>query len=161
VAPVADGWHPVHDAVAKTYSYTIDNGAVADPFHRAFAWRPPFRLRLADLRRAAAAIPGQRDWQGFARRGDTRTDLVRRIDTVTWRADGDALVCTVTGASFTYRLVRSLVGAMVAVANGGCTKHDLTEALAGRRSPAGRQQAPAQGLCLERVRYDPELDWGG
>jgi tRNA U38,U39,U40 pseudouridine synthase TruA len=50
---------------------------------------------------------------------------------------------------------------MVAVAHGGCSAVDLQRALAGEDSPAGRQQAPAHGLCLERVAYDPEPAWAG
>jgi hypothetical protein len=45
------------------------------------------------------------------------------------------------------------------VAYGGCSPADLDRALAGGDSPAGRQQAPACGLCLEGVRYSPELPW--
>ena len=154
-APVADAWHAVHDASGKTYTYTIDNGALGDPFRTRHAWRPPFRLDLAKLNTLAALIPGRRDWRGFARRGDHREveDFVRTITAVGWRAEGDLLVCTVSGDGFVYRLVRSLVGALVATAHGGCSRADLDAALAGQESPAGHQQAPAHGLCLELIRY--------
>lgn len=159
VAMVADGWHAVHDAAGKTYSYTIDNGPVADPFATRTAWRPPFRLDLEALTAAAALIPGDRDWSAFARRGDHRDDHRRRLTAVTWCRDDGRLVCTVVGDGFTYHLVRSLVGAMVACAHGTCTRDDLQRALAGERTAAAAQQAPAQGLCLERVRYAAEPAW--
>ncbi len=162
VAAVAPGWHPCHDAIAKTYLYRIDNAAIADPFAARFAWRTPFRLDLAGVQAAAASIPGRRDWGGFVRRGESRAGagaLVRTISTVAWHGAAGELACTVTGDAFTYRLVRSLVGAMVAVAHGGCSPAELTRALAGGASPAGRQQAPACGLCLERVSYERTLDW--
>lgn len=158
VAPVGGSWHAVHEAGGKTYTYAIDNGALGDPFRTRHAWRTPFRLELAALQELAAAIPGRRDWRGFARRGDHREseDFVRAITAVGWRADGDLLVCTVTGEGFAYRLVRSLVGALVATAHGGCSRAELDAALAGQDSPAGQQQAPAHGLCLERVHYDAQ-----
>jgi tRNA pseudouridine38-40 synthase len=162
VALAAPGWHPGHDASAKTYRYRIDNGAIADPFAARYAWRPPFRLALAELAAAARALPGRRDWGGFVRRGESRAGagaLVRTISRVEWQLAGDALECTVTGEAFTYRLVRSLVGAMVAVAQGGCSAAELGRALRGGASPAGRQQAPACGLCLERVHYASEPEW--
>ena len=162
VAAVAAGWHPCHDATAKSYRYRIDNAAVADPFAARYAWRPPYRLALADLDAAARAIPGRRDWGGFIRRGESRAGagaLVRTISLVEWRSAGGALECQVAGEAFTYRLVRSLVGAMVAVAQGGCSQAELTRALAGGSSPAGRQQAPAHGLCLQRVHYRQEPAW--
>jgi tRNA pseudouridine38-40 synthase len=156
VVMVPDAWDACHAACGKTYRYTIDHGEVADPFLARFAWRTPFRLDPARLMAAAEGIAGERDWSGFSRRGETRHldgDLVRRIDRVEWTVAGDRLCCEVTGGGFTYRLVRSLVGAMVAVGNGTCTHADLAAALAGAESPAGRQQAPARGLCLMRVAY--------
>lgn len=155
-------WHPCHDAIGKTYSYRIDNGEIADPFLARVSWRTPFRCDLDGLNHASIAIPGRRDWGGFARRGETRDSdggLVRHVRAVSWHAEGSQLVCLVTGDGFTYRLVRSLVGAMVAVAHGSCTPAELTAALAGDDSPAGRQQAPARGLCLEQVDYDPPIPW--
>ena len=104
-------------------------------------------------------LPGRRDWRGFARRGEHREDLERTIDTVIWHAEGTHLVTTIGGDGFTYHLVRSLVEAMIAVATGTCRADELSAALAGRDSPAGRQQAPARGLCLDTVRYAPEPAW--
>jgi len=158
VAAVGDDFDPVRNG-GKTYSYTIDNGVVADPFMRHLRWRPPFRLDLADLYRAALLIPGRRDWQAFSRRGETRTDAVRTIHGCAWSAVGDTLVCTISGDGFTYRLVRSLVGAMVAVAHGSCPLDDFARALAGESTAAAAQQAPAEGLCLERITYVPEPEW--
>lgn len=156
VAQVPDDWDACHAAVAKTYHYTIDHGAVPDPFLARFAWRPPFALDRHRLEEAAQGIAGERDWSGFSKRGETRHldgDLVRRIDQVAWSTIDGRLTCEVTGGGFAYRLVRSLVGAMIAVANGTCTRADLDASLAGRESPAGRQLAPARGLCLMRVAY--------
>lgn len=156
VTPVTDEWDACHAASGKTYRYAIDHGDVLDPFLARFAWRPPFRLNPQRLMDAAVGIVGERDWSGFSRRGETRHldgDLIRRIDRVAWSQDGHRLCCEVTGGGFTYRLVRSLVGAMVAVANDTCSRADLDAALAGQESPAGRQQAPARGLCLVRVAY--------
>jgi len=159
VVPTSDDWDACHTAIGKTYRYTIDHGEVADPFLARFAWRTPFRLDVQRLIDAAVGIAGERDWSGFSRRGETRHldgDLVRRIDRVAWSHVEHRLCCEVTGGGFTYRLVRSLVGAMVAVANGTCSRADLDHALAGHDSPAGRQQAPARGLCLMRVAYPRE-----
>ncbi|HEX3134355.1 MAG TPA: tRNA pseudouridine(38-40) synthase TruA [Planctomycetota bacterium] len=156
VTPVADDWDACHSASGKTYRYTIDHGEVPDPFLARFAWRTPFRLDSQRLIEASVGVAGKRDWSGFSRRGETRHldgDLVRRIDRVAWSQDGQRLTCEVTGGGFTYRLVRSLVGAMVAVANDTCSRADLDAALAGQDSPAGRQQAPARGLCLVQVAY--------
>ena len=117
-----------------------------------FAWRPPFQLDRIALQAASTAIPGTRDWRGFLRRGEQRVDLVRRVHAMTWADDGGDLHCTVSGDGFTYHLVRSLVGAVVAVAHETCSHADLLRTLDGADTPAGHQQAPAHGLWLEQVR---------
>ncbi len=160
VVPVPDDWDACHAASGKTYRYTIDHGEVADPFLARFAWRPPFRIDPQRLQTAAQGIAGERDWSGFSRRGETRHldgDLVRHIERVAWTVEGPRLCCEVSGGGFTYRLVRSLIGAMVAVANETCSRAELEHALAGHDSPAGRQQAPARGLCLITVRYSEAI----
>jgi tRNA pseudouridine38-40 synthase len=162
VAVVDENWHACYQAQDKTYRYTISNGEIPDPFMARFAWRPPYRLALDKLQAASASIAGKRDWRGFVKRGETRHhdgDLIRDIHRVTWTAENDLLLCHVTGAGFTYRLVRSLVGAMVAVAHGTCRQEDLSAALAGNTTSASAQQAPACGLCLHDVRYSPSPNW--
>ncbi len=162
VAEVSPDWHACYQARHKTYRYTIANGEIPDPFMARYAWRPPYRLDVTKLISASSGIAGKRDWCGFVKRGETRQsdgDLIRDIHRVAWSAHGDLLHCEVTGAGFTYRLVRSLVGAMVAVAHGTCRAQDLTEALAGKTTSASAQQAPACGLCLLSVCYDPEPTW--
>jgi tRNA pseudouridine38-40 synthase len=159
VGEVADTWHACHAAIGKTYSYRIANAPIHDPFSARFAWRIPYQVDLVQLRDSARVIPGRRDWCGFARRGETRPHLVRTITDVSWKTQDELLICTIAGDGFTYRLVRSLVGAMVAVAGGGCDAGQLQQALHGQSSPAGAQQAPAHGLCLERVDYALRPRW--
>lgn len=160
VAAVADDWHACHDARGKSYCYTIDDRAVPDPFRAPLCWRTPFRLELTTLQDLAAQIPGQRDWGGFSRRGEYREDVVRTINTCTWQRAADSLLSMqIRGEGFTYHLVRSLVGACVAVAHGTCTKADFVASLAGDSTAAGAQQAPASGLCLETVHYDDPPAW--
>lgn len=162
VAAVADDWHATHDVRTKTYRYQIDIGDAGDPFDAArFAWRPPRRPALAALRAAAAAVPGERDWRAFRRRGDHRDDTVCRVLRCGWTARGRYLTCSLSATGFIYRLARSLVGGMVGVAVGAVTREDWLAALAGDVSEASRQQAPALGLCLHRVAYPCEPGWVG
>lgn len=143
--------------VSKIYRYELDAGRVPDPQLRRRTWRAV--VELESLSRLAPLFEGQRDWRGFARSGETRTDLVRTVHRVAWSRDADRLCCEVEGAGFVYRQVRSMVGAMIAVARGTCSEHDLRGALAGEPTPAGRQQAPARGLHLVEIRLDPPPVW--
>lgn len=159
VAPVADAWHAVHGVRRKTYRYRLS--AAADPFIDArFAWRPPWPLpSLAALRRATAGVAGERDWSAFARRGDHRDDTSCRIISCRWSRRGHRLACDITADGFIYRLARSLVGGMLAVARGARPAEAWRAALAGAPDAAAVDCAPACGLCLERVVHSQPPDW--
>ncbi len=163
-AAVADEWHACHAASGKTYRYELDVSRSPNPLRARFSWRPPKRPVLADLAALASVMPGERDWVAFARSSDYREDYVRLLQEVQWSAaqtqpQQQCYSCHVRGTGFTYHLVRSLVGAMIATATGQCTQRDFEQALAGTRSPAADFQAPAKGLCLESVHYDVAIDW--
>jgi tRNA pseudouridine38-40 synthase len=160
-ARVPDGWSAPAAAVAKTYRYRLDAGAVrcAD-VRRLTAWRPPLPLDPGRLEACAALLPGTRDWRGFRRRGDDRDEAwTGTVTAARWRWRGRWWEFTVTGSGFRYRLVRSLVGGMVAVAGRGADLEDWAAALAGTATRASCHQAPARGLHLIRIRLDPAPDW--
>lgn len=138
----------------KTYRYLLDLSPWGDPLRARVAWRPGPALhpdRLPDL---ATALPGAHDFIAFHRSSDARPPRVRRIAQACWALDGDSATFTVRGEGFGYRLVRGLVGGMVAVGLGACPPEDWFRALQGIPTHASRQTAPAHGLCLISVEVD-------
>jgi tRNA pseudouridine38-40 synthase len=152
-APVAEDWHAVFGVAAKTYRYAVDLAAIPDPLQARWVWRPPYRLDPTLLPTLAHHVTTLQDAGGFRRRGDAREDLGLRIRDCRWHHQRDRWICSLTADRFTYRLVRSLVGAMLATAQGTCRHDDFIATLAGHDTPAGHQQAPAHGLHLWHVRY--------
>lgn len=150
-ARVDPDWHAVHGVRRKTYRYLVDAAPRRDPALAGRAWRPPGRLDHELLQAAAALVPGTRTWQAFVRRGDHRSDTRCRLIACRWCERAGVLACDLAADAFIYRLARSLVGGMVLVARGGCSLDHWRAALDGASSPAATQQAPAHGLCLERV----------
>ena len=160
VARVDNDWHAVHLASGKTYRYRLDMGAEPEPFLAPrISWRLPFPIDLSALQDAALILPGTHDMQAFARRGDQREDLTTHLNAVRWYDADRYRICQVRGTRFTYRLVRSLVGGMVAVAHDTTSHHAWRRALAGEVNAAAQQQAPACGLSLERVHYSVPPQW--
>ena len=64
----------------------------------------------------------------------------------------DEVLVTVEGDRFLYKMVRRIVGALVACGSGRLTQKDIRAALAGRPYQPF-QTAPAQGLLLHSVEY--------
>jgi tRNA pseudouridine38-40 synthase len=144
---------------SKTYVYLIDRSRWGDPALAWCAWRAPAGVDLPRLRDALVRLRGAHDWEGFRRRGDTRDDLTRELTACEVDATPDLLRLQFEGPGFTYHLARSLVGAAVAVARGVSDVSQLDLALAGEAAPVARQQAPAHGLHLVRLRLVSPPAW--
>lgn len=148
------GFHARFDAVAKEYRYQIDTGAVADPFLRRYAWHHPQPLDVRAMRRAAKWLVGRHDFTALsARPGTDERNNVRTITRLTIRREGRLLTVAVRADGFLYKMVRTLVGALVRVGEGKLTAEALRELVRTRRRVPVLETAPAQGLILWHVWY--------
>jgi tRNA pseudouridine38-40 synthase len=165
-AAAVDEGFAVRDAAHKTYRYRVISRPTRPVLDRAGWWVRDIRHPelLGEL---AALIPGERDLSGFAALRHDETDgldPVRRYFAASWdrHDEGAAAVHTfrITGAGFLYKQVRGLVGAMVTVAMGRAGVDAFRAVLAaGRDARKLGNMAPAEGLLLEAVAYDPEPHW--
>ncbi len=74
------------------------------------------------------------------------------VELVLVDVDGDEVTVTVRGGRFLYKMVRRIVGAMVACGSGRLTQRDIRAALAGKHCRPFTT-APAHGLLLDSVEY--------
>ena len=141
----------------KVYAYRFDLGSTRNPFLARTSWRPPLNPlpSIEYLQQLSAACIGERDWRGLARRGDHRDDHHCHIRSITWEDNGIERRCIITGNRFTYRLVRSLTAVLWAVARGNVSLDEFNDCLQGSVNNCAQHQAPARGLCLEQVLWEP------
>ncbi len=154
-AAAADDFHPRFDAQARRYCYHLSYQPVRNPLRARYAWRvwPPLNLDI--LQQTAAIFLGRHDFSAFGTPPRPESSPVRRVFRSEWRAAEDGCAYTVEANAFLYRMVRRLVFAQVAVAQGRLTLDALQRAL-DKGAPFIAGLAPPQGLILEQVRYAPE-----
>jgi len=151
VQEVAAGFHARFSATGKEYRYQIYTGVVADPFLRAYAWHHPWKLDVAAMRRAARLLKGRHDFTALAAKSERMP--VRTISKLTVTKRGELLTIAVAADGFLYKMVRSIVGALVKVGEGKMTAEELGMILAGQKRVTLVETAPAKGLFLWRVDY--------
>jgi tRNA pseudouridine38-40 synthase len=75
-----------------------------------------------------------------------------------WALDpGPSLLFHISGNGFLHHMVRNIVGTLVEIGRGSLEPSDLTRILEARDRTAAGPTAPARGLYLVEVLYDPEL----
>jgi tRNA pseudouridine38-40 synthase len=150
------GFDARFSALWRRYSYRVcDDPAAADPLRRHETLWYFRRLDLAAMNEAALACLGEHDFAAFCRRREGAT-TIRALRALAWHRDDDGVeVATVVADAFCHNMVRSLVGALIAVGEGRRPARWPAEVLAAAvRDPAVRVMPP-HGLCLEEVGYPP------
>jgi tRNA pseudouridine38-40 synthase len=147
-------FHARFSARGKEYRYQIDYGTVADPFRRRYAWHHPRPLQVGAMRRAARLLKGRHNFSALSANPMRLIDNpVRTISKLTVSKHGDLLTISVCANGFLYKMVRSIVGALVKVGEGKLTEEQLGRLLRDRKRTALVETAPARGLFLWRVSY--------
>ena len=162
IAP--SGFDARFGAIWRRYVYRISDRSVPpDPLYRHQVAQVQAEVDLARWNDEAGALLGLRDFGAFCR-GREGASTIRTLFELTARriASGpmaDVIECTVRADAFCHSIVRSLVGALVAIGTG---RRDH-EWLAGVTERSVRDSTimvmPAHGLTLEEVGYpaDHEL----
>lgn len=149
----ADSFHPRYDARRRGYLYRVYNDPVRSPIHRGRSWHISRRLDLEEMNKAAGCLIGQKDFAtfGLPPQGE---NTVREVFTAEWHEEAPFLVFHIEANAFLYRMVRSLVGSLVAVGTGTWTTADFLAALQDKDRNRSAAAAPPQGLYLASIIYE-------
>lgn len=152
------GFHARKSALSKLYRYVLDTGPVQLPTRRRHAAHVPWTLARLAVEEAAASFVGRHDFASLASSGGSVRTTVRTITRSEAVLAGATLTYEVEADGFLRKMVRSLVGALIAVGRGAITTADLRRALEARDRRAWPAPAPACGLALVRVDYGSPAD---
>lgn len=154
VAP--PGFDARFSAVWRRYVYRIcDQPHCLDPLQRRSTLvgrRPISTMRMAD---AVDGLLGEHDFAAYCRPRVGATTVRTLLQLEPLRPRGLVEV-TVVADAFCHSMVRSLVGALVAVGEGRLDVDEPARILAERRRDSRVQVLPAHGLTLEEVGYPPD-----
>jgi tRNA pseudouridine38-40 synthase len=159
IAPAPEGFDARFSAVWRRYAYRIcDDAVAADPLLRRHVLSWPRRLDEEAMHAAGQLLLGEHDFAAYCKKREGAT-TIRALRELTWSRvspDGDVLTGRVVADAFCHNMVRSLVGALVAVGEGRHPVDWPAEVLrTGVRDPRVGVVAPV-GLTLEEVGYPPD-----
>jgi len=156
---VDDKFHPRFDAISRTYQYRLFCQPLRDPIREKFAWRVWPQINTKVLSIAAKQFVGKHDFHAFGSPTTPKGTTVRTVMRAEWtQTNEDEWLFEVQGDAFLYRMVRRMVFAQMAVAQGKISAEAIADALADQTSVKERSGlppglAPAHGLTLVKVEY--------
>jgi len=146
-------FHARYSATGKEYVYKLLNSRVKDPFLSNLCYRFGFPLDENLLHKQAQNFVGTRDFAAFMAKGSDIEDTVRTIEFFEVRRQGELLIFTVSGDGFLYKMVRIMVGTLLAVGTGRLHPGCIPSIIAGKDRARAGKTAPACGLYLNDTFY--------
>ena len=153
------GFDARFSALRRHYVYritTADYGV--EPHEARYVTGWPRALDVDAMAMASRNLVGLHDFAAFCRHREAAT-TIRDLQRFDWERDGDLITAHVTADAFCWSMVRSLVGAVLAVGEHRRTADWCAELLTSTRRSSDFAAAPARGLTLVGVDYpaDSEL----
>jgi tRNA pseudouridine38-40 synthase len=151
------GFDARFSALSRRYSYRVADGWL-DPLRRHDTLAYPQSLDIEIMNAAAQTLLGEHDFAAFCRRREGAS-TVRGLLAFTWARDIDGVaVATVEADAFCHSMVRSLVGALLAVGDGRRDLDWLVSLLTRGERESSVTVVASHGLTLEEVRYPDDAE---
>ena len=152
------GFDARFSALRRHYEYRLSTAPFGvHPRQARFVTPWPRSLDVDAMIAASRELLGLNDFAAFCkpREGATTIRDLQRLD---WERDGHLIVAHVTADAFCWSMVRSLVGAIIAVGEGRRASRWCAELLTSSRRSSDFSVAPARGLTLVGVDYPSDAE---
>lgn len=159
VRVVPDAFDARFGALRRHYAYRLGTAPHgSDPVRSRDTVPWPRALDVDAMRTASAGLLGEHDFAAFCKRREGAS-TVRELQRLDWSSEERGLlVAGVSADAFCHSMVRSLVGALLAVGEGRRTPAWTVGLLDLPERSSSVAVAPARGLSLVGVDYPPEAE---
>jgi tRNA pseudouridine38-40 synthase len=144
-------FHARHSALARRYRYQISRRRSA--FEKPYVWWVREPLDLARMQAAAKHLVGFADFRSFTDDDPEEKSTQVLLEELTLTEENHLIVVHITGSHFLWKMVRRIVGVLVAVGKGDLRPEDVARLLREESPMVAKLTAPAAGLFLDKVTY--------
>ncbi|MGN0730072.1 tRNA pseudouridine(38-40) synthase TruA [Treponema sp.] len=156
-APAADGFSARFNATSRVYRYFIQTKNPPLASESRYRWFIPFRPDAGTLNEMCSCLRGEIDCAAFAAAGDASLSTMRYIDSAFFSWDlqnPDLLVFQIEANAFLWKMVRSVTGTLIQLAQKKAGAESFKEILESRNRSRAGMTAPPAGLFLWEVKFD-------
>jgi tRNA pseudouridine38-40 synthase len=152
------GFDARFSALRRHYVYRISTASYGvEPHQARYITGWPRLLDVDAMITASRDLLGLHDFAAFCRHREGAT-TIRDLQRFDWERDGELMTAHVTADAFCWSMVRSLVGALLAVGEHRRSPAWCAELLTSTRRSSDFAAAPARGLTLIGVDYPPDSE---
>ena len=156
ITRAAPGFDARFSALRRHYVYRLTTAPYgAEPHEARFVTAWPRGLDLDAMAAGARELLGLHDFAAFCRHRDGAT-TIRELQRLEFTRDGHRIEVHVSADAFCWNMVRSLVGALLAVGEHRRDPAWCAALLTATRRSSDFAAAPARGLTLVGVDYPPD-----
>lgn len=150
------GFDARFSALRRHYVYRLSTAPFGvEPAQARYVTAWPRPLDIDAMVAASQELLGLNNFAAFCRHRDGAT-TIRDLQRLEWSRDGELLTAHVTADAFCWSMVRSLVGALLAVGEHRREPAWCGELLTATSRSSDVAAAPARGLTLIAVDYPPD-----
>lgn len=150
------GFDARFSALRRHYTYRLSTAPYGvDPQQARYVTPWPRPLDVDAMALASTELIGLHDFAAFCRHREGAT-TIRDLQRLEWSKTGEIITAYVTADAFCWSMVRSLVGALLAVGEGRRELAWCASLLTESRRSSDFAAAPPQGLTLVGVDYPPD-----
>jgi tRNA pseudouridine38-40 synthase len=156
ISRAPSGFDARFSALRRHYEYRLSTAAYGvQPQQARYITAWPRDLDVDAMSVASQDLLGLHDFAAFCRHRAGAT-TIRDLQRLDWSREGDLITAHVSADAFCWQMVRSLVGALLAVGEQRRTPQWCRELLSATERSSDFAAAPAQGLTLVGVDYPPD-----
>jgi len=156
IGRAAAGFDARFSALRRHYVYRLSTAPYGvEPQEARFVTAWPRPLDVDAMAVASRDLVGLHDFAAFCRRREGAT-TIRDLQRLDWSRDGDHVTAHVSADAFCWSMVRSLVGALLAVGERRREVGWCASLLTATQRSSDFAAAPPQGLTLVGVDYPPD-----
>ncbi len=144
-------------AVEREYLYLIYNHPQRTPFMRYRAMWLNSNIDIDYMRKTAQNLVGEYDFKSFCKKISAEENTVRAISTIKIDRKFDLISFKISGNAFLHNMIRIIVGTIVEMYREGRDPSYIKQILEKKDRDCSGKTAPAYGLYLSQVSYNPAL----
>jgi tRNA pseudouridine38-40 synthase len=151
-AMVNSSFHARYDALARSYVYHVATRRTA--FAKKYAYWVKDTLDIKSMYRAGRLFEGMHDFKSFGSVENEKESTRVRVYHIAVQKKGASILIQMVGSHFLWKMVRRVVGVLIACGRGDMHAKDIRSLLKTDSTVPAQLTVPPSGLFLERVYYD-------